>query len=493
MVRMKKAILTLIMILIPVSFLPLLGWKMSAEARPDVLRVPTDYATIQAAINNATSGDTILIQKGMYYEDIVINKSVSLVGEDRDSSIIYGHTAQYVISITASNVNLEDLTIAKNEPNAVASGIFIASVGNIIQNNRIANNSGGLVIYSSGNNVISDNDISNNYNGVNLYFSSNNVISGNNITNNIDGIDLYFSSNNVFSGNVVEDNDNGVSAYSSSHVNTFYHNNFNNTVQVSTDSTNVWNYSGEGNYWADYIGQDLNSDGIGDQPYSIDSNNKDDYPLVGGFSDFKVVFRNETYHVTLISNSTVSDLRFGIGEETGNKIIQFNVNNGHDNRGFCRIMIPTDLMTSPFIIHDEVEEISPTLLSATNNTNAYLYFTYFNGIQAIAVISSKELYLYNEILNSSLNLQMELGNLNATYSSLLNNYSALLNNFTELLSKYNALNSSYQGHLLDDSKNAQNTQNLAYIFAAMTAIFLVTIAYLSKHSHSSVKQKAQSD
>jgi len=70
----------------------------------------------------------------------------------------------------------------------------------------------------------------------------------------------------------------------SSSNNSIYHNNFNNTQQVSSDgtSTNVWDdgYPSGGNYWSDYNGTDANHDGIGDSAYVIDANNTDNYPLM---------------------------------------------------------------------------------------------------------------------------------------------------------------------------------------------------------------------
>jgi len=46
------------------------------------LIVPDNYPTIQAAINAAVSGSTILVKNGTYTENVVINKMLSLLGEN---------------------------------------------------------------------------------------------------------------------------------------------------------------------------------------------------------------------------------------------------------------------------------------------------------------------------------------------------------------------------------------------------------------------------
>jgi pectin methylesterase-like acyl-CoA thioesterase len=58
-----------------------------------------DYVTIQEAINNASAGDTVYVYEGHYYENIVVNKSISLTGEDRDNTIIDGVTSLAKIGI----------------------------------------------------------------------------------------------------------------------------------------------------------------------------------------------------------------------------------------------------------------------------------------------------------------------------------------------------------------------------------------------------------
>jgi len=113
--------------------------------------------------------------------------------------------------------------------------------------------------------------------GIHLFSSSNNTITANNISNNtLSGI--YF----------------GIYTNPSSD-NILFHNNFmNNTQQVYIESSgyaNVWDdgYPSGGNYWSNYTGVDEKSgpnqdqpggDGIGDTPYTIDSDNVDRYPLM---------------------------------------------------------------------------------------------------------------------------------------------------------------------------------------------------------------------
>lgn len=129
--------------------------------------------------------------------------------------------------------------------------------------------------------------------GIHLLNSTSCTIIGNNITDNIDGIRIDNATNNSIIGNNVTANRHGVHPYQG---NVFYHNNFVNSSDrdVFFDSpnyTDTWDYGypSGGNYWSNYTSIDekkgpsqteAGSDGIGDSPQILSSNNTDGYPLM---------------------------------------------------------------------------------------------------------------------------------------------------------------------------------------------------------------------
>jgi parallel beta-helix repeat protein len=473
-------------------------------ASPGVIYVPTN-GTIQAAINNASSGDTIIVPSGTYRESLNINKSLSIFGENRTTTIIDGDGADYVISISSNNVTIEGLTITKSILGVSGGGILVSrNTGVVISDTEITNTYTGLTLDLSSNCAFSDDVIANNTNAIMISGSSTNVFSNNAVSGNSLGVifggylyDNLFSGN-TFSGNVVD-----VFLSAASTRNFFYHNNFLdvNPIQINGVSANIWSRDGEGNYWASYNFAGPSTSGIGDEPYYIDENNQDNYPLVGVFSRYDITYNDEKFQITIISNSTIPDFTFEVGRETGYKIVNFNAVGKEDTFGFCRMTIPKSLMEYPLIVLDREGDVAASLLSASDNATTYLYFTYPHGDQSITVISSEELQLESELnaeyaklkadfdsLNATYqalltsynaNLQAEIANMNSTYEALLNSFGLLLQNFNQLQSNYLALNSSLQNNLMEQAQSVQNIHNLTYVFAATTAAFLVTTIFLS--------------
>lgn len=125
-----------------------------------------NYTKIQDAIDNATNGDTIFVFSGIYYENIVIDKSIYLIGENKFKTILDGSIKGDTVSINAENVTVQGFTIT----NATGSGIYnifkagIRIIGshNTIKSNIIKNNNVGLFTRRVTNITILENEFYNN-------------------------------------------------------------------------------------------------------------------------------------------------------------------------------------------------------------------------------------------------------------------------------------------------------------------------------------------
>lgn len=104
--------------------------KSNKHGGANVIHVPGNFATIQAAINAASAGDTIVVQAGTYSEaQIVIDKAVSVLGEDEKGTIIDGGN-----STGLSSAGL--VRIIANGGNVVFSGFTLQNAGHF-QGNRV--------------------------------------------------------------------------------------------------------------------------------------------------------------------------------------------------------------------------------------------------------------------------------------------------------------------------------------------------------------------
>ncbi|UCE37279.1 MAG: right-handed parallel beta-helix repeat-containing protein [Thermoplasmata archaeon] len=171
---------------------------------------PEDFIFIQDAINASSDGDTIYVYNGTYYENVIVNKTINLTGEDKNTTIINGDWGNKdVVDISADWVNITGFNITEGE-GGFYKGVKLESVHNCrIYNNIIINNDYGIYLSSSNNNTLTNNTASsNNFHGIYLYSSSNCTIAHNNASfNNIMGIYLSYSSNNTIANNNASSND----------------------------------------------------------------------------------------------------------------------------------------------------------------------------------------------------------------------------------------------------------------------------------------------
>lgn len=170
----------------------------------NIIIVPDDYPTIQQAVNAANWGDTIFVKKDTYNERVTVDKPLTLLGEDRDRTIIETTiiSASYIpiIYITSNDVTVKNFTIQKGDGVGISKansitisenhirwseeyGIYMGfSEGNIIENNIIEENYGGILVTSK--NVIRDNTIESNEIGVWGVCKGGNILQGNELINN---------------------------------------------------------------------------------------------------------------------------------------------------------------------------------------------------------------------------------------------------------------------------------------------------------------------
>jgi parallel beta-helix repeat protein len=420
----KRAVLGIMFTLLLLTSMLTLQFNIQpVKAEPTIWTVDdnevADFSSIQEAIDDpqVMDGDTIYVYNGTYYEHITVDKSLTLNGEDKRTTIVDGSLNGTAIEIVADKVQISNFTIRYGDhgvliQNSDAStvsnnnitmskyeGLFIrSSIDSVITNNLVSFNvEDGVYMDDTNNTFLQDNTItSNNWTGVDVEFSYNNTIAGNTLSNNtIYGLRLD-ESNKI---SVVE---NTISWNKKAGINIFIvsdsffcHNNIlNHTEQIrSDDSPNAWDNGAEGNYWINYNGTDFysgpnqnetGSDGIGDTSYLVDESNQDKYPLMGPISFFDAgIWNGTSYSVNVVSNSTVSKFQLNKAE----KRISFNVS-GETGLGFCRVTIPNvivqDLFQSRYTVFVDGEE--PLILSNwIDGPYTHMYFAYLHSEHEVVI------------------------------------------------------------------------------------------------------------
>jgi hypothetical protein len=216
----------------------------------------THFSNISDAISIVQEGGKIHVAGGTYNEMLIISKSLALLGEGFETTVINGSKVGHVITIGSNNVNISGFKIVGSGTNWGNAGIYYSSGGySIIENNYLSGNNAGISFSaaSPGNIIRTNYIVDSSQWGIytNMWATQNNLIY-NNYFNNSDNLNAAsappafaaFNITKTLGANIIE----GI-------------------------------YIG-GNYWNDYFGMDVNGDGIGDTAYNVDGSYYDYLPLI---------------------------------------------------------------------------------------------------------------------------------------------------------------------------------------------------------------------
>ncbi|WFN34533.1 right-handed parallel beta-helix repeat-containing protein [Methanogenium sp. S4BF] len=286
-----------------------------------------NFTTIQAAIDTAADGDTIIVRDGTYNESVNVTKSVFIRSENGpENTVVHcvtsgGYAAVFTVqadgttisgfTLTGTNSGIfcdgySDCIFSDNICSGVSGldfGIWVRDgSGILIENNTLYGHCKyGVYFDRSSNCFIRNNIISGNQMGIYLFASSpsqtsGNIVSGNLFTGNVYGLDLPSASGSQITNNTIRENDYAIRNMRMN--NEIYANTIVNNTElfsVNPQWDNLWNspepvtylYNGAtctgliGNYWGGaFLVEDADGNGIADSAVTLYTGVFDNAPLM---------------------------------------------------------------------------------------------------------------------------------------------------------------------------------------------------------------------
>ena len=171
---------------------------------------------IQQLINNASPGDTIYIPDSTFFENIIINKPIKLVGEDMNTTIIDGSYGKEIINIKVDNVTITNITFRNSGGFLDNAGIRINSKNNVLKNCTFYRTKTGIYLNNAENNFISNCFFHTNGEGIYLKQTFETLIENCQFCHNSFGIRLEESLGTIMNNCYIHTNGLGIYAKESS-------------------------------------------------------------------------------------------------------------------------------------------------------------------------------------------------------------------------------------------------------------------------------------
>ena len=198
------------------------------------------FQTLQELIDTADEGAHLLLPSGVYYEHLIVNKSITLQGANNHSTLLNGSGTGIIMYISAANVTVSNCYIEDGNIGIYLKGNTSKKSQVTLRNITITKTNASMYLSGISHGSLLYNTLEGNVDGITLYYSSHVTLSGNMIRNTINiGIGIGdVSHHNTITANHLILNRQGIRLSRQSHNNTISDNHLeNNTVGVHSEFT----------------------------------------------------------------------------------------------------------------------------------------------------------------------------------------------------------------------------------------------------------------
>lgn len=193
--------------------------------------------SIAELIDKAQPGATIDVPAGTYHEQLVINKTVTLIGHGWP--VIDGGGKGDVVRVNAPGVTIRGFIVqgSASEVSDEPAGIRVAADNSRIEGNRVRDVLYGIELQDSNGHTVRDNTVTSmprfgserRGHGIYLWHTTNNLVEHNTVDQVKDGFFVGFTSQTIIENNTVTRSRYGIH-YMYSNDNTFNKNSFHNNI-----------------------------------------------------------------------------------------------------------------------------------------------------------------------------------------------------------------------------------------------------------------------